>query len=264
MRASHGLTFMVNYTWSRSIDNGGTFRSGYDIPAAFSGNGQAWKQGRIERSVSTSNQPHHLVVTGVWAMPFGKTVFAGNAWSRAILGGFKLSEIFQAYSGSPLAITSSICGFNPANGIGSNNCMPTYNPSFTGAARIHGGWGDGVTTANFNTSNTSTTQSAANQFIDVSSFVAPPNNVFGNTSRTAPYNIYGPGNYQLDLALARSFPLHLSESSRLSLRAEMYNLTNHTLFGVASTVWGTGNFGQVTSTPAYTRRAAQLSGRIEF
>jgi hypothetical protein len=58
--------------------------------------------------------------------------------------------------------------------------------------------------------------------------------------------------------------LHLGESSRLNLRAEMYNLTNHTLFGVASTVWGTGNFGQVTSTPAYTRRAAQLSGRIEF
>ena len=25
---------MANYTWSRSIDDGGTFRSGYDIPAA--------------------------------------------------------------------------------------------------------------------------------------------------------------------------------------------------------------------------------------
>ena len=33
-RASHGLTFMVNYTWSKAIDDGGTFRSGYDIPAA--------------------------------------------------------------------------------------------------------------------------------------------------------------------------------------------------------------------------------------
>ena len=41
MRASHGLTFMANYTWSRSIDNGGTFRTGYAIPAAFSDNGKA-------------------------------------------------------------------------------------------------------------------------------------------------------------------------------------------------------------------------------
>ena len=32
MRASHGVTFNVNYTFSRSIDDGGTFRSGYPIP----------------------------------------------------------------------------------------------------------------------------------------------------------------------------------------------------------------------------------------
>ncbi len=44
MRASHGLTFMANYTWSRSIDDGGTFRTGYAIPAAYSNSGSAWKQ----------------------------------------------------------------------------------------------------------------------------------------------------------------------------------------------------------------------------
>ncbi len=44
----------------------------------------------------------------------------------------------------------------------------------------------------------------------------------------------------------------------------MYNVTNHTLFGVASTVWGASNFGQVTSNPSYNRRSVQLSGRIEF
>jgi hypothetical protein len=44
----------------------------------------------------------------------------------------------------------------------------------------------------------------------------------------------------------------------------MYNVTNHTLFGVASTVWGSSNFGQVTNNPSYNRRSVQLSGRIEF
>jgi hypothetical protein len=268
MRPYHGITFMANYTWSRTIDNGGTFRTGYDIPAAFSGTGTAWKQGRIERTVSTTNQPQHLVITGVWDMPFGKTVFADNAWSRAILGGFRFSQVFQTFSGSPLPITATTCGTNPAQA----NCMPTYNTNFVGQARIHGKWGHGVNTAfdpttgtfNFSKPNTSTAASSANQFVDVSSFVQTPANVFGNTARTAPYNIYGPGNYQLDIALARTFPLHLGESSRLTLRAEMYNLTNHTLFGVASTVWGNSNFAQVTNTPSYTRRSAQLSGRIEF
>ena len=60
MRASHGLTFMANYTWSRSIDDGGTFRSGYAIPAAYSNSGKAWKQDAIERSVSTPTSPSTL------------------------------------------------------------------------------------------------------------------------------------------------------------------------------------------------------------
>jgi hypothetical protein len=262
MRASHGLTFMANYTWSRAIDNGGYFRSGYDIPAAFSGNGKAWKQGSIERSPSTSNQPHHVVITGVWDMPFGKTVFAGNAWSRAILGGFKFSEIFQAFSGSPLFITSSTCNPNPAQSSfgGSNGaCMPSLNPAFAGSARINGKWGQGVTAANYNATNT-----ASNKFIDSGAFVPNTAYQFGNSPRTAPYNIYGPGNYNLDLALVRSFPLHLGESSRLTLRAEMYNVTNHTKFAVASTVWGNNNFGQVAPDTTATRKSAQLSGRIEF
>jgi hypothetical protein len=260
MRANHGFTIMANYTWSRTIDDGGTFRSGYDIPAAFSGNGKAWKQDAIERSVSTSNQPQHAVITGVWDLPIGRTILATDRWQRAVLGGFKFSEIFQVYSGSPLPITAATCGTNPAQAT----CMPTYNPSFAGPARIHGKWGEGVTAANFSTSNNSLTQSSANQFIDVSAFQTTPAYIFGNTARTAPYNIYGPGNYQLDLALVRAFPLHLGESSRLNLRAEMYNVTNHTLFGVASSVWGASNFGQVTNSPNYTRRSVQLSGRIQF
>ena len=268
MRATHGLTLMANYTWSRTIDDGGTFRSGYAIPAAFSGTGTAWKQDAIERSVSTSNQPQHAVITGVWDLPIGKTILAGERWERAVFGGFKFSEIFQISSGSPLPITASSCPTNPAQSAFSSPagaCMPTYNPSFSGPGRIHGRWGQGVTAANFsNTTGNSLTQSLPNQFIDVRGFTTTPNFVFGNTARTAPYNIYGPGNYQLDIGLLRSFPLHLGESSRLNLRAEMYNVTNHTLFGVASTVWGSPNFGQVTSNPNYNRRSVQLSGRVEF
>ena len=80
MRASHGLTFMANYTWSRSIDDGGSFRTGYAIPAGTIANDptKSYPADRIERSVSTSNQPQHLVVTGVWELPIGKTVLASN------------------------------------------------------------------------------------------------------------------------------------------------------------------------------------------
>jgi hypothetical protein len=254
---------MANYTWSRTIDDGGGFRSGYDIPAAFSQTGRAWKADAIERTVSTSNQPQHVVITGVWNLPIGGSVLGSSAWERAIFGGFKFSEVYQAYSGSPLPITGSSCGTNPAQGT---SCLPTYNPNFSGSARVHGKWGQGVTAASASIANTATplTQSSANQFIDVSAFQTTGAYLFGNTARTAPYNLYGPGNYQLDIALARSIPLHVGESSRLSLRAEMYNVTNHTLFGVSSLAWGATNFGQVTTNANYNRRSAQLSGRIDF
>jgi hypothetical protein len=261
MRPTHGFTFMANYTWSRAIDDGGYFRTGYPIPAAFSGNGKAYAADRIERSLSTSSQPHHVVITGIWDMPFGRSILASNYLERAVLGGFKFSTIFQAFSGSPLFITSSSCNTNPAqtNYGGSNGaCMPSLNPAFTGLARINGKWGSGVTAANF-----SSTTTPSNHFIDSSAFVANNLYQFGNAPRTGAFNIYGPGNYNLDISLRRSINLHITESSKFSFQAELYNVTNHTQFTVANTIWGNSSFGQVGG-QANNPRQAQLSGRIEF
>jgi hypothetical protein len=216
-----------------------------------------------------------VVVTGVWDLPLGKTVLAGNAWERAILGGFKFSEIFQAFSGSPLAITGSTCQLNPAQ----SGCPVNVNPAFSGGARINGKWGQGITAAN--TSAISyIAPSGGTEAVPTGPFISPsllivnssfpngnpfaPSYTFSNGPRTGAYNIYGPGNYNLDIALVRSFPLHITESSRLNFRAEMYNVTNHTKFAVASAVVGNASFGQVTSDPTATRKAVQLSGRIEF
>jgi hypothetical protein len=88
--------------------------------------------------------------------------------------------------------------------------------------------------------------------------------VFGNAPRTGAYNIYGPGNYTLDIGLVRSFPLHLSETSRFDFRAEWYNVTNHTKFAVAGVTVGNSNFGQVATDTTAPRKSVQLSARIAF
>jgi hypothetical protein len=271
MRPAHGLTFMANYTWSHTIDDGGTFRTGYPIPAAYSNTGTSWAADRIERDSSTSNQPHHIVVTGVWELPFGKSIFADHAWQRAIFGGYKLSEIFQAFSGSPLPITGSSCQTNPAE----STCNPMLNPSFTGSARVNGKWGQGITAANTSAiSYIAASAGNCTSTLPTGPFINPvstclnssyaPSYTFGNAPRTAPYGLYGPGNYNLDLALVRSFPLHFTEAARLELRAEWYNVTNHTWFAVASEAVGNASFGQVTSNPSATRKSAQLDARINF
>ena len=252
LRASHGLTFMTNYTWSRAIDDGGTFRSGYAIPAGTIANAPnlSFAADRIERTISTSNQPQHIVVTGVWDLPIGRTVLASNAIERAIFGGFKISEIFQAFSGSPMAITCSTANTNPAQ----STCVPALNPAFAGKARINGQWGHGYQAG----------MSPAPRYIDTNAFANAPSYTFGNAPRTGAYGITLPGNYNVDLALVRSFPLHFTESAKFNFRAEMYNVTNHTKFNVASTAFGNSSFGQVTTDPTATRKSIQLSARIEF
>ncbi len=253
MRPTHGVTLMGNYTWAHSIDDAGYFRSGYAIPAAFSGNGIAYPQDRIERSSSTSNQPHHAVITAVWDLPYPKA----NYLERTVLGGYRFSTIFQSYSGSPLAIVSSICNTNPAQGsmsgtVGSGSCMPNLSSSFIGSANINGGWGQGALG-----------NGTSPSYINSSAFATNNLFQFGNAPRTHAYGLVGPGNYNLDISLRRSFHLPFSESTRLSMVAELYNVTNHTQFSIASTVVGNSSFGKVSG-QLNNPRQAQLSARLEF
>jgi hypothetical protein len=255
-RPSKGLTFMLNYIWSKSIDDGGTYRSGYAIPAAFSNSGKSWAADRIERGVSTTNQPQHVIETGVWSLPFGKDgIGGGNAWVRAFAGGFKFSEIVQLYSGSPLPITASACQTNPAQ----STCNPTVNSAFSGSARINGSWGHGATATS------SPSFIASNAFVPIASLNGPlaPAYTFGNAARTAPFGLYGPGNYDIDISLRRNFAIPHWERSHLTLEADLYNVTNHTQFGGIGTTFGSTNFGQVSS-QVNLSRDAQLSGRFEF
>jgi hypothetical protein len=291
MRRWHGLTLSANYTFSKSIDDGGSFRTGYPIPAGTMVNhlSQVYAADRYERGVSTSNQPQHFVATAVWDWPFGRTYFAGNPVERAILGGFTWSGVYQAFTGSPLALTESANQTNPAQ----VTQMPIMNPGFSGPARVNGKWGKGTLgTSTIPGTKTTITNPAyiapstgymfggaptnvAGPFINptppsgtgittlIGSSLAP-NYLFSDAPRTAPYNLYGPGNYEVDIAMIRSFPLHITEATKLDFRAEIYNLTNHTFFGVANTAVGNSSFGQATSNGSLNRKAAQFSARIEF
>jgi hypothetical protein len=132
-------------------------------------------------------------------------------------------------------------------------------------------WGEGATTSNYNTisyitpSTGTTVANAVGPFMNpVTTMLSSYNYQFSDAPRTAPYGLTGPGNYQLDLAMVRSFPLHFMESAKLNFRAEWYNVTNHTQFAVASTAVGNASFGQVTSNGSANRKAAQFSARIEF
>ena len=271
MRAWHGLTLNANYSFSKAIDDGGSFRTGYVIPAGTLANHPTatYKADQIERAISTSNQPQHFVATAVWEMPFGKAILNQSAVERAIFGGFKVSGVYQAFSGSPLALTENSTQVNPAE----STFMPIMNPNFTGQVRTNGKWGHGasgdprypVSISYIAPSTGTSVTTAQGPFMNpVSGILNAYNYQISDAPRTAPYGLYGPGNYNLDLGMNRSFPLHITETSKFNIRAEWYNVTNHTLFGIASVAVGNASFGQVTQSSVYTRKAAQFSARIEF
>ena len=260
LRVTRGVTIMSSYTWGRGIDDTGTFRSGYAIPAAYSNTGRSYAADAIERTVSSVNQPHHFVFTGVEHLPFGAGRLGGqHAWTRALFGGFQFSQIVQIFSGSPLAITATSCQTNPAQ----STCMPTLNPAFTGSARTTKHWsGFGP---NIVPSVGSATVAPTGPFITptLANSVYMPAYTFGNAPRTAAYGLTGPGFFGMDISLRRSFPLHISEQTKLNLQADLYNVTNFVQFGNINTSVGNASFS-IPSTQTNNPRQGQLSARIEF
>ncbi len=247
---------MANYTWSRTIDNGGTFRSGYAIPAQYSDR-QVWKQDAIERTVSTSNQPQHIVSPASRIFPSVSRSLNGNALGAGDLWRLHVLQIFQAYSGSPLPITGS-CGTKPAQGT----CLPAYNPSFAGPPTP---WqmGSGCDLRAQPSPTPIRSPIGPEPVHRRQGLQTTGASSLRQSSRTAPYNLYGPGNYQVDIGLARSFPLHLGVCQVEPASRDVQPHQPHTLRRSRYSV-GSHQLRAGHHKAEYNRRSAQLSARIEF
>jgi hypothetical protein len=299
-RLSNGLSFMLNYTYSKTIDDIGTFRTGYAIPAGILANsGKAWPIDRIERSLSTQDQPQNLVATSTYDLPFGRGHIGGvNPIVRNIVGGWRISDIVSYVAGNPLAITSSTC----TGTSGQGTCMPAYNtgsnPEYplSGPVRQNGGWGHGATRNGIAGTVNSTTELNSIQYINPASFVqtgtfvntatctasasACTGEVLGDAARTAPYGLRGPGNYNIDGDIRRTFDLWKNERVKFIFEASVFNAFNHVWFGstastadgsIGSTVGGNvtattnGDPGLgVVSGQANSPRQWQFAGHITF
>jgi hypothetical protein len=257
-RPWHGLSYTANYTWSRNIGDDGTFRSGFDLPAGATSNGQAYKKNRIERSLTLTNVPQHIAIYGVYELPFGKGHMGGdNALVRALASGWQFSSIYTYISGVPLAITYGGCTSVSSSLAG--QCEPDLNPNFSGKARINGKYGKGITAANF----------AAISYIDTNAFAAPAKfgtasnslSKIGTAPRTAAYNLNAPATWNIDASIRRTINL-TPERLKFIFEVDGLNVANHPTFTNISTAWGSSNFGSVTG--ATGNRDFQFAGKLTF
>jgi carboxypeptidase family protein len=281
-RLSHGLTFNVNYTYSKNVDDAGTQRSGFAIPGSVLRTGKSWAQNRIDRSWSTNSLPQNLAIFGVYQLPFGKGGFgADNRAVRILAGGWQFSSVFTYSSGLPLALTSSSCSstFQP----GAGTCMPDLNPSFVGSGnniRQNGSWGKGMTATTLGTTRyingyiSSTSYLANGQGADSngaacgttssSPFCNSNQFMLGDAPRTAVYGLRAPSVYNLNASIRRTFNL-TPERFKFIFAVDCQNVTNKVTFSGIGVGVNTSSFGTVSSATSNTgSRDFQFSGRISF
>ncbi|MGA2218698.1 MAG: hypothetical protein ABSG51_11465, partial [Terracidiphilus sp.] len=223
----------------------------YAIPAGLMANNSAasWPIDRIERSRSTQDQPQNLVATSTYDLPIGKGHIGGNnAIVSNIAGGWRISDIVSYVAGNPLTITSGTCTNLTVQGT----CMPAYNTGansfypLSGIVRQNGGWGHGATRNGISGTVNAGTELSAMQYINPDAFVqtgtlvnttctastsACTGELFGDAARTAPYDLRGPGNYNIDGDIRRTFDLWKNERVKFIFEASVFNLFNHVWFG---------------------------------
>ena len=278
-RFSHGLDLTLNYTYSKNIDDAGTQRSGFAIPAAYISSGRSYPQNRIDRSISANSVPQDLSIYGTYILPFGSHGLGySNGVIRSIIGGWSLSGLFTYSSGTPLLITSGACSGSTHPGAGT--CMPDLNPAFSGKSiRQNGGWGKGTTRANFGkihylqgyipstkdgmgvgSDGVSSTScgSSAGPYCNPAAFM------IGDAPRTMAYDgLRNPSTYNLSGSIFRTFKI--TERWKFILRADCQNIPNKVFFSGIQTNVTSSSFGTVNSATGNTAsRDFQLSGRINF
>lgn len=235
-RFSHGLNFLISYTFNKMIDDGAPgSRIAWigDVP-----NFQNNNDRRSERSLNSQQGPQRFTAAAGYELPIGKGKAFGAAlpaWADHIVGGWQINALAALQSGIPLTLSTQA---NNTNSYGGGS-----RPDSTGvSAKLSG-----------------SVTNRLDRFFDTSAFTQPAPYVFGNVSRTLP-DVRGPANVNFDLSLLKN--ISLTERVRAQLRAEAFNAFNNTNFGLPGTALGSPGFGVITS--AGSARIIQAGLKINF
>jgi hypothetical protein len=223
----NGLTYLISYTWSKSIDLG--------CSGAFGAEGcsiQNPYDAKADRSVSGFDLTKIFSASAIYELPFGrgKMFTPANSVANYIVSGWQLNAIASMDSGTPYYVTYSGDLANVGNTFVKADVVGNPVPQNRTPA----------------------------EWINTASFVAPPPYTFGTMGRNS---LRSDWNKDLDMSVFRSFPIH--DRAAIEFRAEAFNLTNTPVFGIPNNVINAPNFGVVTST-ANSPRELQLALKISF
>jgi len=178
----------------------------------------------------------------VYQLPFGKgRQFGANMSSilDAFAGGWELTSINTAHTGTPLDVTYGATGANIVSSLSNDyRGQPFLRPNVTGSA-------------------VSQSRSAMlNTYFAGYTFSTPPASApYGNVGRNS---FRAPNFDQWDFSVDKNF--RIMEKARLQFRAEFFDVLNHTNFGIPDTKTTDAAFGTIRNT--YPSRQIQFALKL--
>jgi hypothetical protein len=225
-RTVGALTLSLAYTYSHSIDDSSdrsdnAFVNAYNIAA--------------NRASSNFDLRHNLSISYVYGLPF----FKGSGFTHSVLGGWQVSGITVAQTGTPFSVTNGFAQGDNAgvgNGTGTGSRADIVgNPHSTPAP-------DGL---------------RGPLFYNPAAYAAPQGLTFGNVGRNT---LYLPDHVNFDFGVFKKFPIN--EKTGFDFRWENYNLFNHTEYNGINSAVGVSNFMHLNST--HDPRRMQFGLRFYF
>jgi hypothetical protein len=227
-RFSHGLSFLVSYTWSKTIDDVSSFNITGSAAKPVAGENDLAQNPfdlAAERGLSLFDARNRFVGSYEWVLPFWNDA---HNWYHSAFGGWQLNGIATLMSGTPFTVFDSndvsaqgsapeITGFSAQrpNLVGNPNAGP----------RTVGTW----------------LNASAFQRLDPTANAGQ----FGTEGRNV--NI-GPAFADWDFAALKNFKV--AESKQFQFRAELFNVLNRTNFRLPDSDISSPTFNHILAAEA--------------
>ena len=257
-RFSKGFSVIASFTWSKLFED-----------TAFEGGSQLASQGTVEHKLGGEDRPFHFNVAPIWDLPVGRHQRYGGSmpkWLDAVVGGWELAGNYDIQSGVPVVFST------PAFFSGRDFSLSRNRQSLSE-------WFDTTQFYPFPSKTTSVaTLQAYPAWTGIQSMPG-----FGYVPAAS--DSIKNGVYQDFAANVQTFPTRwgdvrasrvneanaglyknfsFSESKKLQLRFDVFNLFNHPRFGAPDTNPGSSTFGRVTASQQNQARAVELGAKLSF
>jgi hypothetical protein len=228
-RLSHGLWLLGSYTVSKLLTSSDSVQSGAFLGSLSHGVISPFERER-NKSLAVDDVPQVLSVAFTYQLPVGsgRRFVNKSGIIDKLVGGWQLSGVFRASSGTPLYFRSGTCNVPPQFVVA---CIPGIMPGANPWAQSKGSF------------------EPSQPLLNPSAFENPSafNFYYGEGPRIS--NLRGFGYHNQDLAFLKD--TRFTERVGIQFRAEFFNIWNWHIFACQTNCFGGVAFNNDISSPAF-------------